>query len=315
MIEIHDIDLTDYYGEFPEKNQVIPGWAYSEAVVDYFHGNQQSRGICLPWSKTHGKILLRPGEVSVWAGYNGSGKSLLVGQVMLSAMSQGDSVCIASMEMKPKVTMARMCRQASGTNIPSERFIREFHEWTTNKLWLYDQQSTVKFPKMLALARYCATGVLDSGKKVPIKHLIVDSLMKCGIKVDDYNIQKDFVDNLCAIAKDTQMHVHLVAHMRKSDSEFQQGDKMDIKGASEITDQVDNVFVLWRNKAKEDESVKANPNEKIVQMSDAILSCRKQRHGEAEPKVALWFHKESMQFVGMQNGRPIDFIKPESEAA
>ena len=312
---INPVDLSDYMEEFEEHNQLIPGWAYSDAVVDYFHGDQTERGVQLPWSKTHGKVRLRPGEVSVWAGYNGSGKSLLLGQLMLSAMGQGGTVCIASMEMKPHVTGARMCRQASGVNIPAEGFIRDYHDWLTSKLWLYTQQSTVKFPKMLALARYCATGVLSEGKKIKIQHLVIDSLMKCGIKVDDYNTQKEFVDHLCSIAKDSQMHIHLVAHMRKSDSEFQQGDKMDIKGASEITDQVDNVFVLWRNKTKEDELVKANPNEKIVSMSDAILSCRKQRHGEAEPKIALWFHKASMQYVGFQSARPIEFLKTHSEAA
>lgn len=312
---IEPVDLTDYLREFDEKNQVVPAFMYAGQVKDYYHGNAYAKGAQMPWSKTHDKIRFREGEVSIWAGYNGSGKSMLLGQVQLGLMQQGDSACIASMEMQPHITIARMCRQASGVNIPSEQFIEQFHEWLSGKLWMYVQQNTVKWPRMLALARYCGTGIPSAGRKVRIKHLVIDSLMKCGIKVDDYNTQKDFIDSLCSIAKDTGLHIHLVCHMRKGDSEFKEGDKMDIKGASELSDQVDNVFLLSRNKLKEDELAKPNPNEKVTQMADAVLACRKQRHGEWEGKIALWFEKKSMQYVAFDGARPIDFLKSHCEAA
>jgi twinkle protein len=312
---IEPLDLTQYMREFDEQNQVVPAFMYAGQVKDYFHGNQHAQGSQMPWSKTHGKIRFREGEVSIWAGYNGSGKSMLLGQVMLGVMQQGETACIASMEMRPHLTVARMCRQSSGSNIPSEVFIDEFHEWLSGKLWMYVQQGTVKSPRMLALARYCGAGILSSGKKVKIRHLVIDSLMKCGIKTDDYNTQKDFVDGLTSIAKDTGVHIHLVCHMRKGDSEFREGDKMDIKGASELSDQVDNVFLLSRNKTKEDELVKPNPNEKIIKVADAFLSCRKQRHGEWEGKIALWFDKKSMQYVSFEGARPIDFLRSYTEAA
>lgn len=312
---IAPVDLTAYLEEFPENTQVVPAFAYSEVVKDFFHGNRTDYGSRMPWSKTHGKISFRPGEVSVWAGYNGSGKSLILGQVMLSAMAQGETCCIASMEMKPETTIARMCRQASGVNVPSTQFIGEYHEWLTEKLWMYVQQNTVKHQRILALARYCGLGVVSSGRKVRINHLVIDSLMKCGIKVDDYNTQKDFIDNLCAIARDTGMHVHLVCHMRKGDSEFRPGDKMDIKGAGEISDQADNVFLLSRNKEKEDEAVKPNPNPDKMTLPDAILACRKQRNGEWEGKIALWFDPRSTQYVATEGARPIDFMQRFSEAA
>ncbi len=306
---IEPVDLQQYMREFDEQNQVVPAFMYSGQVKDYFRGNIGS-GSQMPWSKTHGKVSFREGETSIWAGYNGSGKSMLLGQVMMGVMQQGETACIASMEMRPHVTIARMCRQASGVNIPSEQFIEEFHEWLSGKLWMYVQQGTVKHQRMLALSRYCgAGGILSAGKKIPIKHLVIDSLMKCGIKVDDYNTQKDFIDSLTSIAKDTGIHIHLVCHMRKGDSEFREGDKMDIKGASELSDQVDNVFLLSRNKLKEDELVKPNPNEKVVSMPDAILACRKQRNGEWEGKIALWFDKKSLQYVGQEGARPIDFVK------
>ena len=312
---ITPIDLTGYMQEFPEHTAVVPAFVYSGLVEDYFHGAGSNHGRQLPWSKAHGKVGFRPGETTLWAGFNGSGKSLLVGQVLLEFLSRGDTACVASMEMKPEMSLARMCRQASGVNIPSSQFIGEFHDWLTERLWLYTQQNSVKHNRIVGLARYCGTGVLSAGKKVRMDHLVLDSLMKCGIGVDDYNTQKQFINDLCSIAKDTGTHIHLVAHMRKGDSEFRESDKMDIKGASELSDQADNVMIFWRNKAKEDESVKPSPSEKIMQMPDAVLSCRKQRNGEWEGKIALWFDKKSTQYVAYENARPIDFIIRDDEAS
>ena len=313
--KISPVDLSAYMRDFPDHTQVVPAYQYRAMVADYFHGSEKVHGPQLPWSKTHGKIRFRPGEVTIWAGYNGSGKSLILGQVITHFMSIGEKACIASMEMKPEVTLARMCRQASMVNHPSEKFIDDFHEWLADKLWLYTQQNSVKHDRMVALARYCGVGVVSGGKKVPINHLVIDSLMKCGIGVDDYNTQKHFINDLCSIAKDTGVHIHLVCHMRKGDTEFKEGDKMDIKGASELSDQVDNVMIMWRNKGKEDEVAKSNPNAKVLEMADAILACRKQRNGEWEGKIALWYDKKSLQYVGFNNAPPIDFLRPKSEAA
>lgn len=315
QITPEDIDFNKYLSTHPEHANVIPAYAYADMIVDYYHSGKPPAGICLPWSKTHGKIAIRPSEVSIWSGVNGHGKSLLVGQAVLQAMAMNEPTVIASMEMKPEVTLRRMIRQACGYNTPSEVFIRQFCDWAENKLWLYTQQGTVDSSRMLAVLRYCNDGLLQAGKKVKIKHFVIDSLMKCGIKSDDYNRQKSFVDELTAHARDSGMHIHLVAHSRKGESERKVADKFDIKGASEITDQVDNVFTVWRNKNKEDESQKQFPDQDVMRQPDALLICSKQRHGEWEGKTGLWFHKDSAQFVGFENARPIDFLRSNSEAA
>ena len=75
--------------------------------------------------------------------------------------------------------------------------------------------------------------------------------MKCVSGEDDYNAQKNFVDALCSVARDLNIHIHLVHHIRKLSSEAQLPDKTDVKGSGSITDQVDNLLMVWRNKAKE----------------------------------------------------------------
>lgn len=53
----------------------------------------------------------RPGELTVLAGENGSGKSLLLGQIGLHLISCGASLYIASFEMAPVRTIERMLMQ------------------------------------------------------------------------------------------------------------------------------------------------------------------------------------------------------------
>lgn len=139
--------------------------------------------------------------------------------------------------------------------------------------------------------------------------------MKCGIGVDDYNRQKAFIDQLCAFAKDTGVHVHLVAHSRKGESEKNELDKLDVKGASEITDQVDNVFLVWRNKRKEDALAKTPGDTEVAKLPDALLTCVKQRHGEWEGRITLWFHRDSFQFCGDSRCFPIDHVDGDAAEA
>ncbi len=53
----------------------------------------------------------RPGELTVLAGENGSGKSMLLGQIGLHLMAAGASLYIASFEMSPVRTIDRMITQ------------------------------------------------------------------------------------------------------------------------------------------------------------------------------------------------------------
>jgi twinkle protein len=204
------------------------------------------------------------------------------------------------MEMKPMVTLARICRQAYGDSLPDAKFIRKFHSLTDGWLWLYDQQGTVKPDMMLAVVRYCAD-------QLKVNHFVIDSLMKCGIAEDDFNRQKAFVDSLTAVARDTGIHIHLVAHSRKKADEHSPPGKMDVKGTGSITDQVDNVLTVWRNKRKE--AALQEGNTKPLQEPDALLICDKQRNGEWEGKIGLWFQSAAMQFVENGISGPMEMLR------
>lgn len=309
MIFADEIDFAAYEQETDAQQKVKPAGLWIQELMDRIKSPIKPVQAVMPWRKTHSMVQFRPGEVTVWGGANGNGKSLVTGQVGLSLCAQGEKVCIASFEMKPSKTLERMGRQFSGFNPNDPAFAgsdaatqelldvyRQFKEWTDGRLWLYDQQGTVTTRQVCAVVRYCA-------KERGITHFFVDSLMKCVSGEDDYNGQKQFVDELTSIARDNGIHVHLVHHIRKPTDESHKPTKYDYKGSGAITDQVDNVISVWRNKAKEkkrDEDKQVDEKE-----PDALLICDKQRNGEWEGSIGLWFDRASMQYVGGPGDEPL----------
>ena len=109
------------------------------------------------------------------------------------------------------------------------------------------------------------------------------------------------VFDLFAAARDTGVHIHLIHHIKKLPKESDVPDKNNVKGTGAITDIVDNLFMVWRNKPKEDDA-KANGARSNKQTEpDCYLLCRKQRNYEGsddgEPIVSLWRHRDAGNYV------------------
>lgn len=306
------IDFAAYMAETEARQKVRPACEWFAEMVENLGKPRQEIRSFLPWNKTHAHFAFRPGEVTLWAGVNGHGKSQVTGLSALSLVAQGQRVCIASFEMKPSRTLDRMTRQFSGARLPDGSLsdpalllaYREVFEqlaaYTEGRLWLYDQQGTVATKTILGVMRYAAY-------ELRCQHFVVDSLMKCVRGEDDYNGQKDFVDELTAIARDSGMHVHLVHHLRKLGSEGETPDKSDVKGSGAITDQVDNLLLVWRNKPKERDRQAGKRIDDT--MPDAMLICDKQRNGEWEGRVALWFDPESQQYTPSSARAQLDYAR------
>lgn len=314
IITNDDIDFSIYEQVTDHQQKVKPSSLYVQALLDRLASPHKEKRAFMPWGKTHQLIQFRPGEVTVWGGPNGSGKSLVTGQVALSLCAQGEKVAIASFEMKPMKTMERMGRQFTRLSmndnvVLSDPDLRrqlvdgweEFRDWTDGKLWMYDQQGTVQWKKACAVIRYCA-------KELGITQFFLDSLMKCVASEDDYNGQKAFVDELCSIARDDNIHIHLIHHVKKPATEDHLPSKYDFKGSGSITDQPDNVIAVWRNKKKE--RAKGSARALLESAPDAMLIVDKQRNGEGwEGNIGLWFHRQSNQFVAGRDMEPLVFYK------
>ena len=119
MAEIFNADMIDfslYERETDASQKVKDASVWVQELIDRIRVPVYSPRVVMPWRKTHNLIQFRPGEVTLWGGANGQGKSLVTGQVALGLCAQGLRVCVASFEMKPIKTLERMGRQWSGEN-------------------------------------------------------------------------------------------------------------------------------------------------------------------------------------------------------
>jgi twinkle protein len=291
------IDLSAYLE--PEQSQAIrPANYFTEKALDILAGRNAAKGLPLPWGKAADKFAFRPGELTIWTGYKGHGKSMLLSLILLYVMGKGERVFILSPEFRPEAVLARKIRQAATNAHPSESFARRFLEWAGNgRMWLFDHQGSLTPETVTSVIRYAVD-------QHAVTHVLVDSLMKCGIAPDDYNRQKKLVDDLQTIAHQTGVHLHLVAHARKGESDDKPARLHDVKGASELCDMAENVLSVWKNKKKLD--AQSNGNTKHDDEPDALLTIDSQRNGDGwTGSIRLWFHPASFQFLGEAHHPPM----------
>lgn len=302
-----DADFIAYLSEPEAKQKVRPASEWTDDLIHRLTMPDHCTGTLLPWRKTAELFRIRKNELTLWPGINGHGKSLVLGQIMLAAMAQGEKVLIASMEMKPVSTMERMAKQACKSATPTPVEAREFSRWTDGRMWIYDHLGSVHWEKLLGVFRYCCA-------ELGTTQIVIDSLMRCGIADDDYNGQKRFMDALVTLKMDYPVHVHLILHSRKLADEGHLPGKFDVKGTGTLTDLADNVVTVWRNKRKEEAQQKASylrndKDDQAIKGPDCLLVVDKQRHHEWEGKIALWYKPGSMQYVAEENSPNMELME------
>lgn len=286
VLQPDEIDFSKYLRETDPAAKVRPAHEYLDAIMHALAPAPEERNYeRLPFANSW--VDFTPGEVTIWAGFNGSGKSMLQGQVLSEIAMRGAKICIASFEMKPARTLARIARQATRHASPSKSSVDAFLRESGGSIWLYDQQGTVKAENMLAVVKHCA-------EVLGVRHIAIDSLMKCVRGEDDYNGQKEFVDSLTACARDYNVHIHLVHHLRKGEADDRLPSRMDLRGSAAISDLADNVLLVWRNKKKERDR---DAGQQVSATDpDAVLICDKNRNGDWEGRVKLWFDRPTLRF-------------------
>jgi twinkle protein len=284
-IDITDKELLGFIGK-QESQEIGTFDSYGDRLLKQLEGGSGLVGDKLPWSKTHSAVRLGQGQLSIWSGINGHGKTLLLSNVFTYLMARGRRCLVASMEMKPEETLQWMCSQAAGCS-PSKDFALGWLDRMKEVGHIYDCLDKVPQERVLGLVHY-------AGQELDINHLAIDSLTMCGVGREDYTAQGEFVNQLRAAAKMYNMHIHLVG-------------KFSIRGAGEISDLADKVFVVFRNKAREkaiairdDPNNKYPFNEKYLTEPDVYLKLVKNRQDGTELDFGLYFHKDSMQFTSRE---------------
>lgn len=252
--------------------------------------------------KVSGRLEFRPGEVTVYAGYNGHRKSMFTGQVALELAIQRQHVLMVSLEMAPADTLGRMVRQCLGTAVPDVREIETFHRWSDGRIWLFDHMGRITPATAVGLLRYFA----DAHKG---QHVFLDSLMMVCQSEEHLDEQKQLATDLVNVAKETGLHIHLIAHCRKPQvGEERPPSKYDLRGSAAISDQMHNVVTVWSDKAKKSAVEQGIADEAIMDRPDALVTVEKQRNGAWEGRLKFWFHEPSLRFCDDRLSRVLPYV-------
>lgn len=249
----------------------------------------------------------RPGELTVWTGYNGHGKSLMLNQVLIGIMEQGERTCVFSGEMLPERQGKRMAKQLGGADRPTIEYLDHMGQWLRDRMWIFNLVGTATIDRLVEVFGY-------GYRRYGIRHFVVDSLMMTDVQEDGAGAmtsQKEAVRKLTGFARKYGAHVHLVAHPRKGQDEKRGPGKMDVSGSSKITDAAENVFSVWSAQKEDGAQDDGEP--------DATLELFKQRNGEVQhKKLSLFYNRECMQFSTDYRRRPhvhLQFTANQTEAA
>lgn len=243
-----------------------------------------------------------PGELSVWTGRRGEGKSTLLGQILLDAIDQGRRVCAYSGELPMKRFKRFIRQQAAGYLhttaqedpctgktffLVNDDVKGAIDRWFDGSLFLTDIRDKLAHDEDTILRLF-----EGSHRRYGCDTFLVDNIMTAQLRGEAeqgyYRAQSAFAGRLADFCKRLGVHVHLVAHPRKTEGKHPLGAD-DVGGSGDITNRADNVLKVERV-----------PEERVQELGySSLLTILKNREFGARGKVKLEFNEPSRRLYPM----------------
>ena len=225
-------------------------------------------------------FLFRPGGVSIWTGYAGHGKSTLLSWLLSLDVAKGRKVFVASLEQTAGITGATFLRQVTGRNRLSTEEIRAETGRLSSVFYLFRECGGSDCAEVFEGMEYCF-------HRFGCDVFVVDNLMMLTAeRMDDRMLwQVDWLKKLINFVQLNDVHVHLVAHPKKTD-EAEAPKTFDIFGASQLGNLVDNIVAVHRQFSKAGE----------LKTGDVAVYSRKQRVDGWTGRIKLFFDKPTERF-------------------
>ncbi|MBQ8160220.1 MAG: AAA family ATPase [Clostridia bacterium] len=240
------------------------------------------------------------GEMSVWSGGNASGKSTLVSQIGLAAVTEGCKVAMFSGEMTASRVREWVLLQAAGPDFVMQDPLSPNHfclkpgieqkldAMLTGKLSIYDNDFGTDWERV-------TNTIYDWVRKNGASVVIIDNLMALDIPTgtnDKYDMQSRIAKRFSAMAKELNVHVHFICHPRKTEAFLRKGD---ISGTADLTNVADNVFMVHRVNADFMMRYKTvYPKLVIDQDVSTVIEIMKNRDlGVVDEIIKLYFDRRS----------------------
>lgn len=257
------------------------------------------------------------GEVSVWSGLNSSGKSAFLIQQIVEYALQGEKTIMFSGEMLDSMIQNILFRILAGKQnlkqskdgvywyLDDEKKKQYISNWLNDKFYLYKNSQGMQAEKILSAIKFLV-------KKEKVKMVILDNLMIMNIRSFDenkYEAQAEFVKALSELSKELMIHIHIVMHPRKSSGFLR---KDDISGTADLTNAVDNVFIVHRNNRDfqlrsqevidpQKRFMDADKKTGIYKFDNIIEVCKNRRNGVQDEFLGFHFEIETKKFLSSKD--------------
>ena len=188
-------------------------------------------------------FYFRPGEVTIWGGFTGAGKSTMLNFMKSSLIQEERRVFVASFEAKAEYILRRLGTIFMGDKLTEEtagHFVRHMGE----RLCFADVVGSMDQAELLEMMWFAF-------RRYDCTHFVVDSLMRIEKLEEDYPAQGVFMTKLQAFVKETGCHVHVVCHLGKPSQAVERPSMYAVKGSSLLVNNCDNVILVTRNPEKE----------------------------------------------------------------
>jgi len=256
-------------------------------------------------------IGFNKGELSVWSGGNGSGKSTMMSMIALESINRGFRVAMFSGELTDKRMKNWLHLQAAGKlynkstehegvyYTPKETG-EKIDRWAGEKLWLYNNDYGSN-----------AAAVLADIKAHIEQHntdvVIIDNLMSLDLSDvpgDKWDKQSVIALALAEMAKRRNVHVHFICHPRKPTGFLR---KADISGTADLTNAADNVFMMHRVNSDfirlSKEFYDKGKAEQYFNYTNVLEVMKNRDLGVEDTLIGLFFERESKRLLNAPDER------------
>jgi twinkle protein len=240
---------------------------------------------------------IRTGEVNIWTGIPGCGKSSILNQIMLNVLEQGNKGLVYSPELPDKQykrwTCCQLLKDAKGSfNKYYDKILKQDVFYVKKEIadkmsaWLDKQLRYITGEKSLTDKELLRI-IVKEIKRNDVKFIVIDNLMKVIFEnlINLYEQQKDFLNELSKISKKYNVSINLVAHPKKHNKD--EPDQFDIAGTSNIPNLVDNIFYFRRitKRCIESDNWKRKADHFEEHNISTLIIALKSREGE---KIGSW---------------------------
>ena len=245
-------------------------------------------GIKPPISKLEGLFSLPLRGITIFGAYSGTGKSTFAAQWGLHAASQGRNVAIMSLEMPADFTLELLAEQSACTSEPHLPYVERFAEWANGKIYLHNSTSVISPEAVLNFVRVSKT-------MLGCELIIIDPLMMTGM-ANEVEAERDFITRLSSMARDYEVAILLVHHLRKPPGgglgEKTRPDKSAFLGSTHLTGAAAAVLTLWADPDKREARSNGDPPDDD-KGADYYFTVHKQRFASWHGSVGLFQHNNA----------------------